>query len=202
MNGVVEAGDDDSGAWVSAQVYDSAAIGFKDEVLSVAGSFSELDGTYFMLLPKNNSDSPYNIVATKTVYEPEIVVYEPECKSLASTASSEYTDVDFTLTPADIGTVSGSIVGLPEPEPEDNYSVYLSIRRDADCDGIGDPEIIEVELSNFVNDQGNPIPYGPINLPVGEYEIVAWADGAGTLFPFDILIKDGEESFQEIDFGF
>jgi hypothetical protein len=190
-------------AWVSAQVYDTAAIDFRDEVVGVAGSFSEVNGRYFMFLPINTSDSPYNIVATKTVYEPEIVVYEPECQSLDSTASAEYTNVNFTLTPADSGTVSGSIVNLPVPEPDDTYSAYLSIRKYVDCDGDEEPEtMIEVKFSNFINEAGGPISYGPITLPVGDYEVVAWADGAGTLSPpFDIEIVVGTDIPLEIDFN-
>ena len=219
VSGLVDAGEDDSGAWVSAQVYDETpGVDFKVEVVRVAGSISEEDGKYFMFLPINTSDSPYNIVATKTVYDlndAEVVVdvYEPKCKSLASTASAKYTGVDFTLTLADkIGEVSGSIVGLPVPaDPEDDYSVYLSIRKFVDCDGNDEPETwIEVEsIPPFVNVDGSVIPYGPITLPgEGEYEIVAWADGAGTLPPFDIIIDENGLEIQyidleeEIDFGF
>ena len=200
-------------AWVSAQIFDTGATDFKDEVTSVAGVFSkegagEDAGIYFMLLPKNISGSPYNIVATKTdLVTPEVFV--PECQALDSTESNEYINVNFTLTLANkIGEVTGSITGLPIPGQGDNYSVYLSIRKHVDCDGVGDPEIVEMELITFVNDQGNPIPIGPITLPgAGEYEIVAWADGAGTLPPFGITIDENGDDIQntdlgEIDFGF
>jgi len=172
VTGTVESGDDDSGAWVSAQ----------SNAEEVAGASSELDGTYFMYLPVNTTGTPYNIVVTKTVFDGDDVleVYEPECQNLGSTASAEYTGVDFTLTPAAAtGTLSGSITGLPEPGQGDTYAVSLSIRREVDCSGDNVPDtMVEVMSLNYTNEDGSDITYGPITLPYGEYEIVAWAEGA------------------------
>ena len=186
-------------ASVSAQVYDDTpGIDFKDEVTQAAGTMSRENGTYFMFLPLNTSGNPYNIVATKTVYE-------PQCQPLDSAASAEYTDVNFTLALAGkIGQVSGSIVGLPTPGDGDEYSVYLSIRKFVDCDGIEGPDTwVEVESRPpFVNADGSDILYGPIILPgAGEYEIIAWADGAGTLPPFDINIAADGDDIQNVDLG-
>ncbi|KPK24848.1 MAG: hypothetical protein AMJ61_13265 [Desulfobacterales bacterium SG8_35_2] len=197
VSGDVDTGEDDSGVWVSAQVYDTAAIDFREEVESVAGVFSKVDGTYFMFLPINTSDTPYNIVATKNGFA-------PECQALDSTASQKYTGVNFILTPEDTGTVSGSIINLPVPGAEDNYSAFLSIRKYADCDGDGVPEtMVEVVFKAFPNGTGNPIDYGPITLSVGDYELIAWADGAATYPPIDIIIEEaGQEIIPEvIDFG-
>jgi hypothetical protein len=199
------------GARVSAQIYDTnELVGSKDEVVSVAGVISDDDGNYFMLLPKNMSDSPYNIVAIKYDVvtengEDRTIVLGPECQPLESTESKEYTGVNFTLAQAEeTGSVSGSIVGLPEPGEGDIYSVYLSIRQYADCDndGNGEPEtMIEVVFKSFVNAIGGDIEYGPITLPKGTYELVAWADGAETIYPpYDIEIEDGVDTLQEIDF--
>jgi len=199
VSGVVGAGEGDSGVWLSAQVYDTGSIGFKDEVGSVAGVFSkEDDSTYFMFLPINTSGTPYNIVATKDGFA-------PECQALDSSVSQEYTGINFILRPEDTGTVSGSISYLPVPGEEDDYSVFLSIRKYADCDRDEEPEtMIEVVYKSFANEAGAPIDYGPIILPVGEYELVAWADGAGTYPPIDIIIEEaGQEIIpEEIDFGF
>jgi len=198
VSGVVDepGTEDDSGAWVTAQLYDAdAGVGSKDEVFSVAGVSSMIDGTYLILLPINTSGTPYNIVAVKDGFL-------PECQSLDSAASREYTDVNFTLTPSPTGTISGSILNLPEPPgAEDNYSVFLSIRKFADCDGDDVPEtLIEVVYKPYVNSTGDPINYGPITLAEGEYELVTWADGAGTLYPpFDITIEG--DVTQDIDFG-
>ncbi len=193
-------------AQVNAQIYDNSQLmGSPDEVESVAGVFSDMDGTYFMFLPINTSASPYNIVATKTVYDHEIVVYEPKCHILASTTSSEYLDVDFTLSPAKkSGRLLGSITGLPVPGAGVDYSVNLSIRQFADCDSNEGPEtMIEVVYRSFPNSAGEDIvEYGPIILPEGEYELVAWADGAEAIYPpFDIMITDGADITQNIDFG-
>lgn len=199
VSGVVDepGTDDDFGAWISAQLYDTGAgVGSKDEVFSVAGVFSMIDGAYFMFLPVNTSGTPYNIVAVKDGFL-------PECQPLDSAASKEYTDVNFTLTPSATGTVSGSILSLPVPGTEDTYSVFLSIRKFADCDGDHVPEtLIEVVYKPYANKTGDPIDYGPINLAAGEYELVAWADGVGTLYPpFDITIEDGIDATQDVDFG-
>lgn len=190
---------------VSAQIYnDTPGIDFKDEVTQAAGTMSRENGTYFMFLPLNTSGNPYNIVATKTVYEP-VEVFEPQCQGLDSTAPGEYTGVNFTLMPAvKIGSVTGSIIGLPEPAQGDDYSVYLSIRKFVDCDGIEGPDTwVEVESRPpFVNADGSDILYGPIILPgAGEYEIIAWADGAGTLPPFDINIAADGDDIQNVDLG-
>jgi len=107
--------------------------------------------------------------------------------------------------------VSGTIVGLPKPEQGDEYSVYLSIRKFVDCDGgIEGPDTwVEVESRPpFVNTDGSDIPYGPdttygpIILPgAGEYEIITWAGGAGTLPPFDINIAADGDDTQNVDLG-
>lgn len=198
VSGVVDDPDaeNDSEAWVTAQLYDdNAAVGSKDEVVSVAGVFSKTDGTYFMHLPVNTTDTPYNIVVTKDGFM-------PECQGLDATASKEYSNVNFTMTPTPSGTVSGSITNLPVPGDGDDYAVFLSIRKFADCDGDDTPEtIIELKFESIVNETGDPLPYGPFTLAVGDYELVAWADGAGTVPPYDIVIAENTDTAQEIDFG-
>lgn len=198
VSGVVDEPDneDDSGAWVSAQIYDITKIDFMDEVESVAGVPSNLDGTYLIFLPINTSGSPYNIVATKEGFL-------PECQVLGSAAPMEYTDINFTLIAANkTANVSGTIVGLPVPGANDNY-VNISIRKFVDCDGDNTPEtMVELEYIPFVNDQGNPISYGPITLHgEGEYEIVASAGGAGTYPPIDIVLDENSPDTQNIDLG-
>jgi len=213
VSGKVDDVDEEAipGARVSAQLFDTnELVGSKDEVVSVAGVFSEDDGNYFMLLPKNMSDSSYNIVAIKydvvTVEEVDkTIVLGPVCQPLESTESKEYTGVNFTLNQAEeTGSLSGSIVGLPRPGEGDIYSVYLSIRQYADCDHDVNGELetmIEVVFKPFVNSTGEVIEYGPITLPVGTYELVAWADGAETIYSSDdILIKGGENTPEDVDF--
>jgi len=197
VSGVVDELDneDDSGAWVSAQINDTSAIDFKDEVESVAGVFSNMDGTYFMFLPINTSGTPYNIVATKGGFL-------PECQVLDSVAPKEYTGIDFTLTLANkIANVSGTIVGLPVPGGTNDNYVNLSIRKFVDCNGDDTPEtMVELEYLPFVNDQGNPIPFGPITLyGEGQYEIVVSAGGAGTYPPIDIVLDGSSPDIQDID---
>jgi len=197
VTGTVESGVDDSGAWVSAQ----------SNAEEVAGASSESDGTYFMFIPVNMTGTPYNIVATKTVFDGDDVleVYEPKCQSLGSTASAEYTGFDFTLTPAAAtGTLSGSIIGLPVPGAEDTYTVSLSIRRTVDCSGVN--TMVEVGSLNFSNPTGDPISYGPVTLPVGDYEIVAQADdaeaegGVTILEPAPVSVTTDADTPLEIDF--
>jgi hypothetical protein len=206
VSGMVANGDDSplKDAWVSAQASDPGADDPKNEITGVAGVSSLGDGSYFMLLPINTSDRPYNIVATKTVYEPEIVVYEPECQSLSSTASGEYIDVNFTLNmvpSGEHGALSGTIVNLPLPGDEDTYSVYLSIRQEVDCDGDDAPEsMVEVDFLNFVNEDGTDIAYGPIPLPVGDYQIVAWADEEEDTLVNPVTVTNGADIPQDVIF--
>jgi hypothetical protein len=198
VSGTVDSGQDDADVWVTAQSYNPDADLVKDEVMEEAGVFSLGDGSYFMYLPINITDSPYNIVATKEGFE-------TECHELESTASDEYT-VDFTFIPADTGILSGSIINLPIPVDEETYSVHLRIRQFVDCDGFGDEDaMIDVESHNFPNEEGLPISYGPFTLPVGEYEIVAWwvrDDGAtDSRGPFEVTLGvDDDIIADDIDF--
>ena len=158
----------DAGARVSAQVNDPDAGNVKDEVVEVA-SANEENGEYFMNLPINTTGIPYNLVATKEGFE-------PECQSLGSTASAEYTGFDFTFgTEATMGTMNVTIRNQPVPLIEDTFFVYLSIRQIIECDGT--PSNVEVySNNNSENTTGDPIPFGSIALPEGDYEIVVWAD--------------------------
>lgn len=180
VSGTVEAGGDgEEHPWVSAHLYDPDTF----ETVQVAGSFSEVDGTYFMFLPINITESPYNILAMKEGFV-------PVCQSLPSSASSEYTGIDFTLlTPVETGTLSGSIVNLPIPGADDEFSVYLTITQSINCGG--NNILLEVDSSNFVNTVGGTIFYGPIILPDGEYQIDVWADGTPTSFYGTITVAAG-----------
>ena len=158
----------DAGARVSAQVNDLDAENVKDEVVEVA-SANEENGAYFMYLPVNTTGIPYNLVATKEGFE-------PECQSLDSTASDEYEGFNFIFnTTATMGTLNVTIRNQPVPEIEDTFFVDLSIRQIIDCDGT--PTNVEV-YSDFDSENtiGDPIPFGSISLPEGDYEIVVWAD--------------------------
>ena len=160
VEGTVEAGEDDSGALVSAQLHDPSAEDTWDEVVIVAGSFSEDDGTYFMNLPINISDTPYNIVATKEGFD-------PECTTLASAGSAEYTE-NFTLTPAvATGTLIGSMTGLVDSAELALFSIR---QAHASCN----MDMIEVASSSIAKTVApDPIVYfDPITLPVGTYQVV------------------------------
>ena len=62
--------------------------------------------------------------------------------------------------------------------------------------------MIEVFYKSFVNETGVDLEYGPITLPTGEYELVAWADGAEAIYPpYDIMITDDADFTQNINFG-
>jgi hypothetical protein len=187
------------GASISAQLYDSGA----GEVTGgVAGTFSEEGGAYFMYLPVNRTNSPYNIVAMMTVYEPEIVVYEPQCQELVSTDTANYTNVNFTsLTPADTtGTLTGSVTGLAASTD----SATFSIRQVHTSCGM-----IEVASSSVVNtissDPLDLIYFEPITLPVlpvgEEYEVVVSASVEGvTTQVFDVEVADGGDAVLDVDF--
>jgi hypothetical protein len=213
VSGTVYEEDSEGGIVASGRARVSAWTSDTEEELVNTLTKSEDDlntdeletGTYFMYLPLNmTEDFPYNMVATKDGFM-------PECQSLGSAVSGEYTEVDFTLTPVtESYALDIEITGLPvppEPEPGGEPETFLgafSIMQEIDCSGDSVPDtMIEVGLYNFVNADGTDKVYDPITLPVGDYEIFAWtedAEGEINLGPISITIVDSNVA-QTIDFS-
>jgi len=158
---------------VSAQIYNPEADNVKDLVTSYTSTLTSGDdgnnntGEYMMFLPPGT----YNIV----VYKPE---YNPECRNITAALDDLLTE-DFELIPAEfMGTVSGSVT-IENPVDTDQ-SASISIRQ---LCGTGD-EDIEVVSQNVLNGSAYEI-----NLPEGEYTVVASTDGRE---PFESSINVSE----------
>ncbi len=147
------------GASVSAQVYDDSATAtdIKDEVLIQASTITDENGEYKMILEAGT----YNIVAYKDGYS-------PVCTNVVLAIDTDLTDEDFTLSEADTGTVSGSVV-IEDGGEED--SATLSFRQE--CGG----EQIEVKSLN-VGYEGGTWTYSDVTLPEETYDVIASADMA------------------------
>jgi len=166
-----------AGVLVSAQTYDPAAADTKDEVTSETASVTDENGAYILYLPPDI----YNIVAVKEGYE-------PSCAETVATGFEEYR-ADFSLAAAaGLGTATGTVSGLAA---DDDFA-SLSFRQTLDC-GSGDVQV-EVHFVNFA--EGGTY---NVTLPAGDYELVVFAAGEATQV-FDIQIKDGMETVQDINF--
>jgi hypothetical protein len=145
-----------SKAIVSAQKYDATKPDDKDKVSVETSTLTDSNGYYALFLKPGT----YNIVATA---ENRI----PDFEKKTTTAGQTYDGanaVNFLLSGADVSEVAGTVLitgaGL------ENYAT-LSFRQGANFGGLTD-EIIEVKSINVINGA----PYS-INLPVGEYTLVA-----------------------------
>ena len=215
VSGTVYEEDSEGGIVASGRARVSAWTSDTEEELVNTLTKSEDDpntdeletGTYFMYLPLNmTEDLPYNMVATKDGFM-------PKCQSLGSAVSGKYTEVDFTLTPVtESYALYIEITGLPvPPEPEEGedpvtYEGGVSVRQMVDCDGDEVPDMMVAEVWSYqftiYPDDSNTITFDPIDLSVGDYEIVAWtedADGEIHLDPIPLTID--ADVTQSIDFS-
>lgn len=142
-----------------------------DRVVVDSGSMTDIDGNYYMHISvQTPDDDPYNIVAARTGYA-------PQCKTLTSNETDTHL-VDFDLAPLDPATEEGtfqvSVVGLAET---DDHAV-VSFRQE--LDGCGLVEIASVSIVYSEPDTEGKIYSQDIILPVGEYQVVAYASGQVT----------------------
>jgi hypothetical protein len=155
LTGLVSAGVNDAeGAMVSAQHYTPGASDPKDQVAVQAATITDEYGEYSLLV----EPGPYNVVVYKESYD-------PYCKQVVLEKDMSQTLNVFLAKPAATGTLSGA-VSLGGTDPE-KY-VTLSIRQSKTCDDSSNPVKIEIKSIN-VADGGKY----DVNLPEGEYEIVA-----------------------------
>ncbi len=168
IGGVVDNGVDPiAGALISAQINDSSAADFKDEVTVESATVSTTEGAYKLFLPPDI----YNIVATRDGYL-------PACKVVEAQFYEGYT-AEFNLkTETEIITISGSVSGLATEED----STLLSIRQAIDC-GAGN---VTVEVASISVAEGGNF---SITLPAGTYDMIASAAGATTQI-FEDIIED------------
>jgi hypothetical protein len=165
------------GALVSAQTYDAGAADLKDQVAVRASTVSDETGGYKMFL----APGEYNIVAAK-------LDYATAAAALTTEAGMTYTQ-DFALAAADKGMVAGevSVAG-----GTDETFVTISFRQTVNLGGAEDVviEVLSVSVANGGEYE--------VELPVGDYSVVAWTYGqmtqstvvsviAGTPVDFDFI---------------
>lgn len=187
--------DDDSGVYVSAQTFDTNATNAKDQVIVNAGTTTEQDGTYCLVLEPGT----YNLVAYKDGYEPDEFAYEPDCLEVVVEAGNSYYGKDLTLTPAgDTITVSGNVSASASED------VNISFRQDAQCAVTDDPlflDKIEIKSINLNINAGEELPYSEI-LPM-----LAGGESYFVIASTDDTTKDeepiaGDSDYLGLDFEF
>jgi hypothetical protein len=141
---------------VSAQMFDADAADKKDQVIPYTSTVTEEgSGEYLMFV----SPGDYNIVAYKTGYL-------PACQSVTA-ATGDALNADFELAPAELSTLSGYVEIDP---PADGQTSELSFRMIC-----ANGQAFEVTSLIGIDSE-----YA-IDLPPGEYEIIASAEGRQTM---------------------
>jgi len=114
VGGLVTVGDEDvGGVYVSAQTFNPDATDDKDKVIVNAGTITEEDGSYCLVLEPGT----YNLVAYKDGYEPDEFAlepvkfaYKPDCLKVVVNAGNSYDVGNLTLTlPDETITISGTV---------------------------------------------------------------------------------------------
>lgn len=178
-----------SNALVSAQLSEGASATI---VRSTLTSDGDSEGRYSMLLSPGQN---YNIVVfstQKVVDSGAEKMYAPACSNI-TVPSGQGSSLDFQLTPAEYGTISGEVTVNGEIDENDPPVVYISIYTTMDC---GYAELIRLPLSP---DPGtNSINYS-FDMPAGAYDVVASGEG---LVPRTepVLVTPGGET-SNVDFN-
>ncbi|MFO7965165.1 MAG: DUF4382 domain-containing protein [Desulfobacterales bacterium] len=157
------------GALVSAQIYDDSSADPKDRVEVFTSTLSEEDpaGEYLMYLPP----AFYNIVAYKEAYL-------PACKQFTA-VHDQVEQKNFKLTAAAYLGIVNCTFDITDPDPADQEAV-ISFRQLSECECEEDVTTVDQEieiLSKSVTDDTSFV----VNLPGGEYNVVASAAGQTTV---------------------
>lgn len=176
---VDEAGEDSwlEGVSITAQKYNPEADDLQDEIAVIGSAITNILGDYFIYLPPDT----YNIVAAEAGYVPQCQVV---------TAGPEYANhggVNFTMTETTVGTVSGTVEGLPE-----NSSAVLSFRQDIACGS----DTIPVGVYSIEVAAGSTY---EVTLSTGVYQLVASAPEQETR-EYTITVAENPAAEQDISF--
>ena len=180
VSGTVDAGEDNwlENISVSAQKYDAGAADLKDAVTVAGSSASNILGDYFMYLPPDT----YNIVAAGAGYL-------PYCQEIDATVFGPHPGVDFTLTGAAVGSVTGTVTGLA-----DGAFATLSFRQTVDCENGGTGVQVEILSRNIAAGSSYDV-----SLSAGNYQLVVSAADKTTL-QYPVAVADGVPTTQDISF--
>lgn len=154
-------------ATVSAQVFDPGALDPQDVVRIQTSTLADFDGVYEMLVRPGT----YNLVAYLEGFGPAVVAF--------TGAPGQVAVQDFILDPVDLGTLMGT-VSIPS-EDADTFA-FLSFEQSA---LLGTTQI-EVANRDVLNGGGYSV-----NLPVGDYDVVASTCGFPTQVVPDLAVGIG-----------
>lgn len=140
-----------AGTLVTAQVYDSAAADVKNQVAIEGGTLSGDTGAYALFL----APTSYNIVAYKAGFAPSA--------GTVTLAAGATATLDFALTAAAMGTVSGTVT-ISGADSE-TYAT-LSFRQSMTISG--STQMVEVASLNVASGGSYSI-----SLPAGNYTVVS-----------------------------
>ncbi len=154
-----------TGALVSAQISEglSATV--------VRSTLTSDEGQYSLLLSPGQT---YNIV----VYSSKKVdvgqkLYSPACAEITVPPDKDL-EQNFTLVKSDFGTITGDVSVSGVIDPDDPPIVYISFYTTLEC---GDNDYIEVTSLSVSPDTVSGIYTYTVDLPAGEYDVVASSEG-------------------------
>jgi hypothetical protein len=158
-----------TGALVSAQISDgfSASVVRSTLTSDVVGE----EGQYSLLLSPGQT---YNMVTySDKKVDAGQKLYLPVCKEI-TVPLDEDLEQNFTLVKSDFGTISGDVFVSGVIDPDDPPIVYISFYTTLEC---GDNDYIEVTSLTVSPDPDSGIYSYTVDLPVGEYDVVASSEG-------------------------
>jgi hypothetical protein len=155
------------GALVSAQISEGLSASVVRSTLT--SDVVDEEGQYRLLLSPGQT---YNIV----VYSDKEVdekLYSPACAEITVPLDQDL-EQNFTLVKSDFGTISGDVSVSGVIDPEDPPIVYISFYTTLSC---GDNNYIEITSLSVSPDADSGIYTYTVDLPVGEYDVVASSEG-------------------------
>jgi len=158
-----------TGALVSAQISDgfSASVVRSTLTSDVAGE----EGQYSLLLSPGQT---YNMVAySDKKVDARTKLYLPVCNEITVPLDKDL-EQNFTLVKSDFGTIFGDVFVSGVIDPDDPPIVYISFYTTLEC---GDNDYIEVTSLTVSPDPDSGIYSYTVDLPVGEYDVVASSEG-------------------------
>jgi len=160
-----------TGALVSAQISDGTSASVVRSTLT--SDVADEVGQYRLLLSPGQT---YNIV----VYSDKKVddsgtqkLYSPACAEI-TVPLDEDLEQNFTLVKSDFGTIFGDVSVSGVIDSEDPPVVYISFYTTLEC---SDNDYIEVTSLSVSPDPNSGIYPYTVDLPVGDYDVVASSEG-------------------------
>jgi hypothetical protein len=161
------------GSYVTAQTADTVE----------SGTIADENGDYTLFLEPGG----YNLVATKTGYRP---VCTPE-----TLVANVKKTVNFSLPTAASGNISGTIIITGAAE---NQHATIDFRRETICTGNVTPSMITVKTINVLADTPAGAAYSAVDLPEGDYRVVASSYNKATWTSDKISVASGVPKTQDI----